>query len=86
MRTTVTLEADVASKIRKLMRDRGISMKEAINSLLRRSLEPNRGDRKPFRQKTFAMGKIRHPMPEKALALADALEDEAILQKLAVRK
>jgi len=39
MRTTVTLDADVAAKLKQTARERGISFKEALNSNVRRGLE-----------------------------------------------
>lgn len=38
MRTTITLDADVADRLTDLQRDRGLSFKDAINETLRRGL------------------------------------------------
>ncbi|HEX7244213.1 MAG TPA: CopG family transcriptional regulator [Solirubrobacterales bacterium] len=87
MRTTVTLDPDVAAKLKEETRKRGISFKEALNSSVRRGLE--RGEAKP--------GTYRLPPPhrmgarpgvnlDKALQLAGELEDEEILRKMALRK
>jgi hypothetical protein len=38
MRTTVTLDSDVEALLRKLMQERGLTFKEAVNSSLRRAL------------------------------------------------
>ena len=87
MRTTITLEPDVATKIRKLMRERKLSFKDAINTVLRRGLEPGRGrGGKPFRTETFDMGSHAPGAFDKALAMADGMEDAEILRKLSVRK
>jgi len=52
MRTTLTIDEDVAAELRRLRRSRGVSLKELINDALRRGLRemaarPKR--RQPFR-------------------------------------
>ncbi len=39
MRTTVTLDPDVAAKLKQTARDSGISFKEALNTTVRRGFE-----------------------------------------------
>ncbi len=85
MRTTVTLDPDVLSAVRRLMREGNLSFKEAINSAIRAGLQVPR-EPKPFRQRTFRMGPRASVDLTKALGLAATLEDEAILHKLDVRK
>ncbi len=86
MRTTVTLDPDVAAKLKEETRRRGISFKEALNSSVRRGLE--RGDAKPqpYKVRTSKMGARPGVNLDKALALAGRLEDEEILRKMALRK
>ena len=60
MRTTLTLDDDVAVQIERLRRARDVSLKELVNDALRRGLrelsaKPKK--RKPFRTRTFDMGK-----------------------------
>lgn len=87
MRTTVTLDPDVEALIRKVMRERGITFKEALNSGLRAGLSRDAGAAsKPFRQRTFAMGFRPELGLDKALSLAAELEDEEIARKLSLRK
>ncbi len=84
MRTTVTLEPDVEALIREAMRDQGIGFKQAVNQAIRAGLAPRR--RRPFRQRTYAMG-LRPGIPyEKALRLAAELENEELVHKLQVGK
>ncbi len=52
MRTTVTLEQDVAAAVEHLRRERGVGVSEAINELIRAGLRV-KPPAKPFRQKTF---------------------------------
>ena len=80
MRTTVTLEPDVAATVKQLMRDEDIGFKEAVNRLIREASRPTRTE--PFRTKTSNMGQASVNL-DKANALAGALEDEEILAKLA---
>ena len=51
MRTTVTLDDDVAAAVERLRRERGLGLSEAVNQLARRGLTV-RSARKPFRQRT----------------------------------
>ena len=55
MRTTVTLDDDVAVALERVRRDRRLGLSEALNELVRaglRSPEP----RAPFRQRTADLG------------------------------
>ena len=83
MRTTVTLDPDSDAIVRRLMRERGLSFKEAVNAAIRAGVNP--GPRRAFRTPTFAMGASAIPV-DKALRLAADLEDEALIRKLAERK
>ena len=49
MRTTLTLDEDVAAMVESLRRERDLSLKETINSLLRQALRENakRNARRP---------------------------------------
>lgn len=84
MRTTITLDSDVEILVRKLMRERGVSFKEAVNLAIRSGLAPKH-DAAPFETLTFDLGKSHAPL-EKALQLAGELEDEELARKIALRK
>jgi len=87
MRTTVTLDPDVERLIRDAMRERGISFKEALNEAARIGLRGNEHKRATkFSQKTFRMGEAQQFRWDKALAVADAIEDEELSRKLTLRK
>jgi hypothetical protein len=87
MRTTVTLDPDVEASIRKIMRERGLTFKEALNSAVRAGLLAGPSSSpSPFQQKTFAMGFRPELGLDKALSLASQLEDEEIARKLSLRK
>ena len=83
MRTTVTLEPDAEAIVRRLMRERGLTFKQAINAAIRGVPRPPRGGR--FRTRTFDLGVSALPL-DKALRLAADLEDEELIRKLAARK
>jgi Arc/MetJ family transcription regulator len=55
MRTTVTLDDDVAAAVERLRRDRSIGLNEAVNELIRAGLTVKR-PRKPFRQQSERIG------------------------------
>lgn len=87
MRTTVTLDPDVERLLRTVIRERGISLKQALNQAIRAGLVQAPSPRKTrFRQRTFSMGAEQYFRWEKALAAAEALEDEELARKLAMRK
>jgi len=81
----VTLDEDLAAKIRKAMRKDNVSFKDALNSALRKGLSPS-PPHKPFRQTVFPLGADPALPWDKAAALAGVLEDEEILRKIALRK
>jgi hypothetical protein len=87
MRTTVTLDPDVEALVRKAMRERRLSFKEALNQAIRDGLIGKRA-RAPraFALKTFKMGYRPEVGLDRALSLAAAMEDEEIIRKLSVRK
>jgi hypothetical protein len=87
MRTTVTLDPDVERLIREAMKERAVSFKQALNDAARIGLSrkgPVRARR--FTQKAFRMGDGQEFRWDKALALADAIEDEELSRKLMLRK
>ena len=87
MRTTVTLDPDVERLIRDAMRERAISFKEALNEAARIGLSGKQHKRaRRFVQTTFRMGDGQEFRWDKALAVADAIEDEELSRKLALRK
>jgi len=86
MRTTVTLDEDVAAKLKQTARERGVSFKVALNDAVRAGLSGQSSAAQPFRMKTFPMGVRPGINLDKALRLAGELEDEEILRKMALRK
>lgn len=86
MRTTVTLDEDVAARLQRVARERGLSFKEAINAVLRAGLGREVGDARRYRVPARPMGLRAGIDLDKALAAAHASEDEEIIRKLELRK
>ncbi len=84
MRTTVTLDPDTEALIRKRMRERGSSFKEALNDAIREGLggTPRRSR---FRTRTANLG-LPAVNLDRALQLAAELEDEELIRKMRTGK
>lgn len=85
MRTTITLEPDVEALVRRSMRERGLSFKQAVNEAIRAGLAPA-SEKPPTGTRTFRLGFNPLIPLDKALRLAGELEDEELIRKLAARK
>ena len=68
MRTTVTLDDDVAAAVARLRRERGVGVSEALNGLARAGLTV-KSTRPPFRQRSVSLG-----LKVDATNVAEALE------------
>ena len=79
MRTTVTLDPDVESLLRKEVRQRGEPFKQVLNNAIRAGLRGRKQRIEPFQPLTFDMGKPRVDLL-KALSLAADLEDEELIR------
>jgi hypothetical protein len=80
MRTTVTLEPDVEAHVRRVMRERGLSFKQALNDAVRRGFE---GTEAAVVTPTFSMGEPTVPL-DSALRLAADLEDDEFVRRMSV--
>ena len=85
MRTTLTLDEDVAAALQRLSQERGVSFKEVVNSTLRVGLHGGR-QAKPYRVPTRPLGLRPGVDLDKALSLAAELEDAETVRKLHLRK
>ena len=79
MRTTITLDPDVAALVQREMRDRGRSFKDTVNDLLRKSSRPSA--EVPRSTPAISMGQPVIPL-DHALRVAAELEDAELRQKL----
>jgi len=84
MRTTLTLEPDVALKLKRKMAVKKLSLKAAVNQALRAGLAVEDAPaRVPFRVVPHDGGGFLPGIdPDKLGQLADQLEDEEIARKL----
>ena len=85
MRTTVTLTPEAESFIKRLMQERNLSFKDAVNTAI---LQGSGGSQDPAPQRvthTARMGRPRVPL-EKSLHLAGELDDESLLDTMKLGK
>lgn len=77
MRTTVTLDPDTEQIVRKWMRERDMTFKEAINDAIRQAA----ADPVPFRTETASMGEPSVNL-DRALQIVGELEDDDLIRKM----
>lgn len=88
MRTTLTIDNRIAKALKDLAHRTDRPFKDVVNEILRAGLKA-KGARKakPYVVRPAALG---DPMPginlDKALALADAIEDQELAAKMQLRK
>lgn len=88
MRTTVDIDDDLLTRLRAAATRRRVPFKHLLNRLLRAGLDagPAPGGGR-YRCPTYAMGAPRSGVDlDKALAVADALDDAGVRDKLDRRK
>ncbi len=78
MRTTISLDPDVVSMLRKEVRRRGEPFKQVLNNAIRAGLRCPKRREEAFEPITFAMGQPRVDLI-KAASLAATLEDDEII-------
>lgn len=78
MRTTVTLDPDTEQLIRRRMRERGISFKEAVNDAIRQS---EVGPSPTFSTRTASLGESMVNL-DRALQLVADLEDDELIRRM----
>jgi len=87
MRTTVTLDPDVAAKLKETARDSGISFKEALNTSVRRGLERGEARSRPYKLPPARdLGVKPGVNLVKALQLAGEMEDAETIRKMRLGK
>jgi hypothetical protein len=84
MRTTVTLDPDAEALVRRHMRERGVSFKQAVNDLIRAGSRAGR-EPSPFTTATADLGTPTVNL-DHALRLASEIEDEELLRKMRAGK
>ncbi|HSY49368.1 MAG TPA: DUF2191 domain-containing protein [Thermoanaerobaculia bacterium] len=89
MRTTLTLDDQLAQELKEVAHRAGKPFKDVVNETLRDGLRSKRArpSPKPYRLVTVSLGGVRPGLNlDKALSIADAVEDEEIARKLELRK
>ena len=88
MRTTLTLDDDLALELKREARRTGRPLKRVVNDALRAGITAKK--ERPSRRYVVKAVSLGGVVPgvnlDKALALPDALEDEGIARKLEQRK
>lgn len=78
MRTTVTLDPDTEQIVRRRMRERGMTFKEALNDAIRSG---TRDSGQQFRTQTASLGRSAVGL-DRALQVAGDLEDDDLVRKM----
>jgi hypothetical protein len=86
MRTTVTLDPDVAARLHAVARERGVAFKVALNDAIRSGLDASSLPARPYRLETRPLGLRPGVDLDHALRLAADDEDAEIVRKLHLRK
>ena len=89
MRTTLTLDDDLAAILKETAHQKGAPLKTVVNETLRAGLAvleaPPKAKR--YRLRPASLGEVLPGITlDKALRLADSLEDEGVAAKLELRK
>ena len=79
MRTTITLTPDADLLVRRLMRERHLSFKDAVNEAILRGAR-SEGPRPAVHTPSFDLGRARVPLV-RATAIAADFEDAELLRK-----
>ena len=85
-RTTLTLDEDNARRLTRLRKERDVSLKQAVNEVIRRGLDdaekPFR-PREPYRTPAFHLGKPNFNSIEELKELEAQIQEEEDMAKLA---
>jgi len=84
MRTTVTLEPDVAALIKRAMKERGLTFKQALNEAVRVGLAGGSREQRSWTTPSN-MGRPAVSL-DRAAQLAGELEDEELIRKTRLSK
>jgi hypothetical protein len=80
VRTTLTLDPDVAAQLERVRKRRQLGLKEAVNEAMRRGLaameEGARAPAAPFEFKTLRLGKCLVPSLDDVSAVLGELDDD----------
>ncbi|MEN3281397.1 MAG: hypothetical protein V7607_2537 [Solirubrobacteraceae bacterium] len=83
MRTTITLDDDLAETLKRRARERDVPFKRVVNETLRAGLAGRAPATKPYRMKPRRLGVHSGVNLTKALSLAAEIEDAEVARELA---
>jgi hypothetical protein len=89
MRTTLTLEDDLAAALKAKAERTGLPFKQVVNAVVRLGLEAEMRPppKRTYRLRALSLGQVRGAVDlDKALRIADEIEDAEIARKLELRK
>jgi hypothetical protein len=88
MRTTLTIDDAIARALKELAHRSNKPFEQVVNEMLRAGLSAAAAHRsKRYKVKPAALGGVLPGLdPDKALALADAIEDQELTAKMRLRK
>ena len=89
MRTTLTIDDQLATALKDVAHRSNKSFKDVVNETLRVGLAAKKASdtAKPYRLKPVSMGQVAGDFDlNRALVLADALEDDELVRKLRMKK
>ncbi len=89
MRTTLTIEDRIARHLKQIAHQSGKPFKVVVNETLQAGLAASQERPKPkrYRIRPISLGGVRPGIDlDRALALADVLEDEELATKMELRK
>jgi len=86
MRTTISINDDLMTYLKKKAFETGKTLKEVINATLRAGIKEGGKTVKKYSCPEFSMGASARYDLDRALDLAEALENEEILRKIRLKK
>ena len=86
MRIRILLDPDVAEQVRSMARRGGLSFSAALHAAIRAGLAAARGEGRPYTMPARPMGLRQRVDLTHAVRIADAIEDEETVRKLALGK
>jgi hypothetical protein len=89
MRTTVSIRDDLALELERLRKERDLTFKQVLNEAVERGVvemrQKPKEQRKPFRIKTFDLGRPLFNNPEELKELITHIEEEEDLRKIGLK-
>jgi hypothetical protein len=86
VRTTITLEPDIAARLHRLASERGTSFSTTVNATLRAGLDAGQPAAQPYQEVTSSLGVMPGVDLTKALLIGAEIGDEETVRKTELRK